>query len=90
MRGIKLGADDEVNSLCVLRHVDATVEERTAFLRVTAARRRNAGLEEDTVEGPVEAIVEAPAETDEEPAAIEESACPTNASPLWTRPRKYC
>ena len=44
VRGVRLGATDEVNSLCVLRHVDATVEERAAFLRVTAARRRNAGL----------------------------------------------
>jgi DNA gyrase subunit A len=63
VRGIKLGTGDEVNSLCILRHVDATVEERTAFLRVTAARRRNAGLEDDAID--------AVAETDEEPAAIE-------------------
>ncbi len=63
VRGIKLGANDEVNSLCVLRHVDATVEERTAFLRVTAARRRNAGLEEEAPEAVLE--------PDEEPAAME-------------------
>ncbi len=55
VRGIKLGAGDEVNSLCVLRHVDATVEERAAYLRLVAARRRNAGYEEEAAEVAAEA-----------------------------------
>jgi DNA gyrase subunit A len=63
VRGIKLGASDEVNSLCILRHVDATVEERAAFLRATAARRRNTGYEEEAAE--------VAAETDEEAAVVE-------------------
>jgi DNA gyrase subunit A len=50
VRGIKLLADDEVNSLAVLRHVDATNAERAAFLRAIAARRRNAGYEEEAAE----------------------------------------
>jgi DNA gyrase subunit A len=33
VRGIKLGAGDEVMSLSVLRHVDASVEERVAYLK---------------------------------------------------------
>jgi DNA gyrase subunit A len=33
VRGIKLGAEDEVMSLSVLRHVDASVEDRAAFLK---------------------------------------------------------
>ena len=41
VRGIKLGADDEVMSLSVLRHVEATPEERAAYLKYAAAQRRN-------------------------------------------------
>ena len=39
VRGIRLGAGDEVMSLSVLRHVEADVEERAAFLK----QRRSAG-----------------------------------------------
>jgi DNA gyrase subunit A len=48
VRGIKLGADDEVMSLSVLRHVDASVEERTAYLkqRRTEDEAENGGDEE--------------------------------------------
>jgi DNA gyrase subunit A len=63
VRGIRLAAGDEVNSLCVLRHVDASVEERAAYLRVAAARRRNAGYEEEAAE--------VAAEADDEPSAAE-------------------
>ncbi len=41
VRGVKLGADDEVMSLSVLRHVEATPEERAAYLKYAAAQRRN-------------------------------------------------
>jgi DNA gyrase subunit A len=41
VRGIKLGADDEVMSLSVLQHVEATPEERAAYLKYAAAQRRN-------------------------------------------------
>ena len=40
VRGIRLAAGDEVNSLCVLNHVDADVAERAAYLRMASARRR--------------------------------------------------
>lgn len=56
VRGIRLAEGDEVNSLCVLNHVEATVEERASYLRMANARRRaeNAALQagedaEDTV-----------------------------------------
>ncbi|GBQ39466.1 DNA gyrase subunit A [Acidocella aminolytica 101 = DSM 11237] len=42
VRGIKLSKDDEVMSLCVLRHVEASMEERSAYLK-----QRNSGADED-------------------------------------------
>jgi DNA gyrase subunit A len=50
VRGIKLLAKDEVNSLAVLRHVETSNAERAAFLRAIAARRRNQGYEEEAAE----------------------------------------
>ncbi|NVN36564.1 DNA gyrase subunit A [Komagataeibacter swingsii] len=48
VRGIKLAEGDSVNSLCVLNHVEATVEERAAYLRMANARRRaEAAMEGD-------------------------------------------
>ncbi len=46
VRGIRLAAGDEVISLSVLRHVEASVGERMAYLKEAAARRRNASEEE--------------------------------------------
>jgi DNA gyrase subunit A len=59
VRGIKLGATDEVNSLAVLRHVDATHGERAAYLRAIAARRRMSGYEEEAAEVAAEPTPEA-------------------------------
>jgi len=50
VRGIKLAPKDEVISLSVLRHMDVTTEERMAFLKFAAARRRNADEEDVVVE----------------------------------------
>lgn len=50
VRGIKLGADDEVMSLSVLRHVDATPDERAAYLKYSAAQRRNGDEEAEASE----------------------------------------
>ncbi|MBV1831182.1 DNA gyrase subunit A [Komagataeibacter sp. AV436] len=51
VRGIKLAEGDSVNSLCVLNHVEATVEERAAYLRMANARRRaEAAAGEDEAE----------------------------------------
>jgi DNA gyrase subunit A len=47
VRGIRLNPDDEVISLSVLRHVEASVEERVAYLRLTAALRRGQNGEAD-------------------------------------------
>ncbi|MCR8827207.1 DNA gyrase subunit A [Pseudosulfitobacter koreensis] len=48
VRGIKLGAKDTVVSMSIIRHFDATSEERTAYLKM---RRAMAGLaDEDTDE----------------------------------------
>ena len=41
VRGIKLAKDDEVIGLSVLDHVEATIEERAAYLRMANAKRRN-------------------------------------------------
>ena len=41
VRGIKLAKDDEVIGLSVLEHVEASIEERAAYLRAANAKRRN-------------------------------------------------
>jgi DNA gyrase subunit A len=46
VRGIRLAEGDEVISLSVLRHVEATNEERAAYLRQANAKRRNNGDED--------------------------------------------
>lgn len=56
VRGIRLAKGDEVNSLSVLTHVDASVAERAAFLRAQALRRRNGGLDEEAAEVAAEAV----------------------------------
>ena len=50
VRGIRLGDGDEVISLSVLRHMDATPDERVAFLKVAAARRRSSDEDDITVD----------------------------------------
>ncbi len=52
VRGIRLGRGDEVNSLCVLNHVEADVAERSAFLRMANARRRLENAAEEVVAEP--------------------------------------
>ena len=47
VRGIKLGKTDEVISLSVLRHVDVSNEERQAYLKLAAQRRRGESEEEE-------------------------------------------
>jgi DNA gyrase subunit A len=50
VRGINLGKGDRVISLAVLRHIDASPEERMTFLKRASAMRRALGIEaaEDT------------------------------------------
>jgi DNA gyrase subunit A len=45
VRGIRLDAGDEVISMAILRHVDATPGEREAYLKQASAMRRAAGAE---------------------------------------------
>jgi DNA gyrase subunit A len=47
VRGIKLQKDDEVISMSILKHIDATPEERTAYLKRISALR---GADEEGVE----------------------------------------
>jgi len=50
VRGIRLAEGDEVISLSVLRHMDAMPDERAAFLKGAAARRRSADEDEATID----------------------------------------
>jgi DNA gyrase subunit A len=59
VRGMKLSAGDEVMSLSVLRHVEATPDERAAYLKHAAAQRR---VGEDEAEAPSAEADEAVAE----------------------------
>ncbi|MGC8532605.1 MAG: DNA gyrase subunit A [Acidiphilium sp.] len=51
VRGIRLGGGDRVISLSVLRHVEASVEERAAYLKYASAQRRSGEeAEAETIE----------------------------------------
>jgi DNA gyrase subunit A len=63
VRGIRLGEGDEVISMAILRHVEATPGERAVYIKQALAMRRAQGGE--GVEGAAEAEVEA------EPEAVE-------------------
>jgi DNA gyrase subunit A len=63
VRGIRLAPGDAVIALSVLRHVEATAEERAAFLKAAAARRRGSDGE-----------AEAPAASEESEEAVAEIA----------------
>ncbi len=49
VRGINLAKGDEIISMAILGHVEATPAERTAYLKLTAAERRGDGEEADDV-----------------------------------------
>ncbi len=70
VRGIRLQSGDEVISLSVLRHVDATVEDRAAYLK--AARRRVADEDEPGADQEVAAEVALSSERFAELEAAEE------------------
>ena len=73
VRGVKLQegrARDEVVSLAVLRHVEASVDERATYLKLAALRRRAAGEEADA---PVE-VEEGAQEVAMPPERVEELA----------------
>ena len=53
VRGIRLADGDEVISLSVLRHVEATPDQRAAYLKAAAAKRRS-GEDEEAVAADIE------------------------------------
>jgi len=48
VRGLRLAGGDEVVSMSVLRHVEVSTEERAAYLKLSAARRRSNGDEDES------------------------------------------
>ncbi len=73
VRGIRLASDDEVISMTVLRHVDLGIEERDAYLRYAAARRRaESGDEEEAPCAPDDLGIELSEARLEELAAAEQ------------------
>ncbi len=75
VRGIRLGNGDEVISLSVLRHVEASPGERVAYLKAAAAQRRTNGdveVEPEGDEAAAEAIVEPTELPDERRQALAE------------------
>jgi DNA gyrase subunit A len=55
VRGIKLQTGDEVINLSVLRHVEATMAERAAYIRAANAKRRGNGDDETDAPAVLEA-----------------------------------
>jgi DNA gyrase subunit A len=47
VRGIRLDGDDRVISMAIIRHVEATAEERASYLKLASAVRRGVGGEEE-------------------------------------------
>ncbi len=73
VRGFKLGKGDVVIALAALGHVEASVEERAAYLKLAAAKRRTNGEgEEATVPPPPSEEVETAAEITLSPERAEE------------------
>ena len=68
VRGIRLADDDEVISMAILRHVDATAVERAAYLRHVAAQVRAARGDAEEAEGVEAEAAEIEAEEAVDPA----------------------
>ncbi len=49
VRGMRLGRGDEIMSLSVLRHIEASNAERAAYLKLASSRRRNGDEEPEVV-----------------------------------------
>lgn len=54
VRGIRLAEGDEVMSLCVLNHVDASVAERSTYIRYSNAKRRAENADPENVSEEIE------------------------------------
>jgi DNA gyrase subunit A len=71
VRGIRLASGDRVISLAVLNHVEATVEERSAYLRMANARRRAENAAEAAEDAGDDADLPVTAEEGEDEAVSE-------------------
>jgi DNA gyrase subunit A len=71
VRGIRLAEGDRVIALAVLRHVEATADERSAYLRLAAHKRRALGEE-----------VEAPSADDDEASDGDAALSPERVSEM--------
>ena len=80
VRGIRLADGDEVISLSVLRHVEASNEERAAYLKLANAKRRGNGNGEDGRRAAGRR------RGDRSPRCN----LRRSASPNWKQPRKCC
>jgi DNA gyrase subunit A len=69
VRGIRLDKGDEMISMAILRHVEATPGERAAYMKQALAMRRAQGVE--VTEGAVEAAAEVEAEAEEGAEAVD-------------------
>jgi DNA gyrase subunit A len=78
VRGIRLAEGDKVIALAVLRHVEASVEERSAYLKHAAQKRRALGLEDGGEEVDAPNVVAA----GEEAGVAEITLSPERASEL--------
>ena len=65
VRGVRLGQGDEVVSMSVLRHFDATTEERTAYMKHANAMRRALGDDTEDSTDDDEGVVNDTALSDE-------------------------
>jgi DNA gyrase subunit A len=54
VRGVRLGEDDKVMSMAILRQVQSTPEERRAYMKLAAAQRRATGEAVDDTGAPAD------------------------------------
>ena len=95
VRGIRLGADDEVISMAILDHVKATAAERSAFLKQAAALRRSDEADEAYIvvdadaEDGAEGVVELSAEKFAEMQAKEQFVLTVSTKGFGKRSSSY-
>jgi DNA gyrase subunit A len=59
VRGIRLAEGDEVISMSILQHVEFSIEQRDAYLRMATQARRADGAEDEAEEASVDALLTA-------------------------------
>jgi DNA gyrase subunit A len=59
VRGIRLAEGDEVISMSILQHVEFSIEQRDAYLRMATQARRAEGAEDEAEEASVDALLSA-------------------------------